>query len=369
MNVFISSLIRGLERLRDAAASGVETLGHRAVRAEDFGASPDSPQVACLAGVRQSDAMVLLLTSRYGQIQESGLSATHEEYREARASRPVMVFIETGIDPEPRQGEFIKEVQGWERGHFTADFSDAADLRDKVIRAMHDYVLANESAPLDEAELTQRAHTLVPQSRMTGGTDLIVVIASGPQRTVLRPAELEDNELRRFLMAEALTGTDAVLNPARGTDVRIRGDTIQLIQDSGEASVSLDEGGNLVVVQPAIERDEWRTSGITSIIEEKVTESITRALQFGARVLDRIDPTQRVSHVAVAVAIRGAGHMPWRTREEQQRSPNATTMGMRSKDHVVVTLSPPVRRRAALLHDTQRLAEDFTVRLRREAKG
>jgi hypothetical protein len=43
-------------------------------------------------------------------------------------------------------------------------------------------------------------------------------------------------------------------------------------------------------------------------------------------------------------------------------------MGMRRLDEVVVLLSPPVRRRAALLHDTQRLAEDFTARLRREAK-
>lgn len=60
--------------------------------------------------------------------------------------------------------------------------------------------------------------------------------------------------------------------------------------------------------------------------------------------------------------------MPWRTREEQRRSPNAATMGMRRLDEVVVLLSPPVRRRAALLHDTQRLAEDFTARLRREAK-
>lgn len=43
MKVFISSLISGLEALRDAASSGVTTLGHRAVRAEDFGATPDSP--------------------------------------------------------------------------------------------------------------------------------------------------------------------------------------------------------------------------------------------------------------------------------------------------------------------------------------
>jgi hypothetical protein len=50
MNVFISSLIQGLEPVRDAAASGVSTLGHRAVRAEDFGASPAS--LACASRTR-----------------------------------------------------------------------------------------------------------------------------------------------------------------------------------------------------------------------------------------------------------------------------------------------------------------------------
>jgi hypothetical protein len=313
--------------------------------------------------------MILILSKRYGHFQASGLSATHEEYREARDTRPVIVFIEAEIDPEPQQAEFIKEVQGWERGHFTAEFRDANDLRDKAIRAMHDYVLANESAPLDEAELSRRAESLVPQSRMTSGTDLIVVVAGGPQRTVIRPAELEDQGLHRFLMAEALTGADAVLSPARGTDLSIHGNTVQLVQDRGVSLVALDEGGNVVIVQPAVERDERRTSAITSIIEEQIHDRVSRALQFSARVLDQVDSTQRITHVAVVAALRGGGHMPWRTREEQQRSPNAASMNMRASELVVVSLSPPVRRRAALAHDTQRLAEDFTVRLRREVKG
>lgn len=366
MNVFISSLIRGLEGLRDAVAAGIGTLGHRAVRAEDFGASPDSAQAACLAGVRESDAMILILSSRYGHEQASGLSATHEEYREARDTRPVIVFVEQGIDPEPQQAAFIKEVQSWERGHFTAEFRDATDLRDKAIRAMHDYALAHETAPLDEAELARRAESLVPRSQRTSGTDLIVVIAAGPQRTVIRPAELEVQSLHRFLMAEALTGADAVLTPARGTDQKVRGDTLQLVQEQGGSSVALDEGGNLVIVQPAVERDEGRFSGITSIIEEQIQERLICTLRFAARVLDHIDSTKRISHVAVVTALRGGGHMPWRTREEQQRSPNAASMNTRATDLVVVSLSPPVRRRAALAHDTHRLAEDFTVRLRRE---
>ena len=54
MKIFISSLITGMEDTRAAAKSAIEALGHAAVMAEDFGARPQSPQVACLDGLRQS---------------------------------------------------------------------------------------------------------------------------------------------------------------------------------------------------------------------------------------------------------------------------------------------------------------------------
>ena len=93
MQVFISSVISGMEPYRNAAARAVRTLGHEPRMAEDYGASPDTPQRACLAGVRDADVVVLLLGARYGHPQESGLSATHEEYREAKERRPVLAFV------------------------------------------------------------------------------------------------------------------------------------------------------------------------------------------------------------------------------------------------------------------------------------
>jgi hypothetical protein len=368
MKIFISSLIGGFESYRDAAAGGIVTLGHQAVRAEDFGASPSSPQQACLAGVRDSDATVLILGERYGHVQASGLAATHEEYREARNVRPVLVFLQQGVEPELAQAEFIREVRSWEKGHFTAEFRDASELRDKVIRGLHDYVLAHEAAPIDEAELASRARALIPVGRSTAGAELVLAVAGGPLRAVLRPAELESEDLRRFLLAETLTGDQAVLTPASGTAFSVKGDAIELMQDHGAGLVRLDEAANLVVVQKALEESAWRAGTISSLIEEEITERIVRAIRFSARVLGHVDPAQRVTHVVPVVGLRGGGYMPWRTRAEQERSPNAATMGMGNADHIVVALSPPVRRRAALAHDVQRLAEDLTVRLRREVK-
>ncbi len=69
MKLFISSLVRGLEAERDAAAAAIRSLGHEPRRAEDFGVSPDSPQIVCRAGVRESDLTILILGARYGAAQ------------------------------------------------------------------------------------------------------------------------------------------------------------------------------------------------------------------------------------------------------------------------------------------------------------
>jgi hypothetical protein len=368
VKVFISSVIRGYGAYRDAAEAGSRALGHDVIRAEDFGASPESPQAACLAGVRDADVVVLLLGEKYGYPQEAGLSATHEEYREARASRPVIVFTEAGVAHDPQQAEVLLEVQRWEHGHYTEPFTDAGDLRDKVTRALHNYQLATEAAPLDEGELLERARSLAPAARNSGGANLSVIVAGGPRRAVLRPAELESESLRRSLLAAALTGPDAVLSTAHGTQSVVRGDTLQLTQEGATGAVALDESGSVVVMQPAFDRELSR-AGLSSIIEEDITDRITRALRFVGHVLDEIDGAQRLTHLAVLVSLQGGGHMPWKTRAEQLRTPGEGTISMRASEESIVALTPPVRRRAVLLHDTASLAEDFTVRLRREVRG
>jgi len=89
MKIFISSLISGMEAERALAKKIIKRLGNDFVPAEDFPAQPNSPQIACLQGLRQSGLVVLILNEYYGAKQASGLSATHEEYREAKETRPI----------------------------------------------------------------------------------------------------------------------------------------------------------------------------------------------------------------------------------------------------------------------------------------
>lgn len=367
MKVFLSSLIGGFEELRDAAAAGIETLGHVVVRAEDFSASHDSPQSACLAGVRDSDLVVLVLGDRYGYVQASGLSATHEEYLEARPNRPVLVFLLGDRNPEARQIDFINDVQGWEQGHFTADFVDADDLKAKIILALHNQAMAYASAPLDADALVERALQLAAPSGRRSDAELVVAVAAGPAQPVLRPAELETDALSQFLHQATLMGAHALFDTRHGTHVELRGDSIHLEQSDVARSVTLNETGDMVLRQPAVERAARSVTMIEGIVTEVLIDKISLSLRLAGEILNHVDPVKRVTHVGVAVSLQGVGYLSWRSAQQQQRSPLTVTIGLGSKaSEAVVMLSPPVHRREALGHNPHDLAEDFVVRLRRE---
>jgi len=368
MRVFISSVMgEYFKPLRRAASDGIKALGYEPVWAEDYTALPDSPQVACLSDARSCDAAVLILGSEYGSVQDSGLSATHAEYREARDhSIPILVFIEEDAVPSAEQAEFIAEVQSWERGQYTEQFQGIGDLQPKVTQGIHRLFVSEAEAPVDADQLTLQARSLIPERSRSGWPILVVAVAAGASRPLLRPAQLESDELLRFLLDEARSGADAILDlTARTTPTSHRG-TITLTQDETGASVSLQETGSIVVEQPATESHSSLTV-IPAIVEDSIANRVSLALRFAGRTLDHLDQPQRVRHVAVAAAVLGGGYMPWRTREEQALSPTSATMNIFGQDRAVAELSPPTRTRAALLRDAQQMAEDLTVLLRRSA--
>ena len=354
--------------MRDAAASAIRSLGYEAVRSEDFTASPDSARSRCLQAVRQADAMVLILGSEYGSVQDSGLSATHEEYREARDSGAVLAFVEGGVESDSKQREFISEVQNWDQGQYTSSFSDAADLEGKVTLSLHKFALAKATtAPLDEEALAVRSKELIPNLPSGLGALLAVSVASGPSRQVLSAVELADDDLHCFLRAEALTGNYSVLRPEVGTRFSTGGDTLTLGQDGG-ALVCLDEAGRMLVVQRIHDDNAWNR-GVPALIVETVGEQIARSMRLTDRILEHVDQPKRLSHIVVTAALLRASHLAWRTKEEQERDPLWSKMGSGHQNRIVVQLPSPVQRRAALTQDVDATAKELAVRLRREAQS
>lgn len=365
VKVFVSSVIVGFEEERDAVDNAVAALGHIPIRIEDHPATAGTAQAACLAGVRDADVVVVILGERYGAVQQSGLSATHEEYLEARETRPVLVFVQLGASPEPKQVELIAEAQLWEGGSLTGQFTTPAELRAAATRALHQYELALESGMPDEPQLLGTARELLAIRQPTSETTLGLAVAPGPRRAVLRPSQLESNELGSFLLAAALTGSHAVLSTATGTDLAVVDGVLELRQPSGPGLVRLDESGNVLLRQSVL-GSRTGVSVIASVIEEDVHEAIQRALLFVANVLQHVDSATRLSHFVVAATVDNANHVPWRTRAEQQASPSSATLSMRSNSASAVSLNPAIRRRPALLHEANQISDDLTVQLRRQ---
>ena len=131
---FASSVIEGFQEQRGAVRRVILELQGlefpiRAIFAEDQAASGASSRGACLNLVRQSNVVILLLGKRYGSVSDaSGLSVTHEEYREARKlGKPVIALIER-CEREDQQQEFVREVEDYVHGTFRAAYDSLPEL-------------------------------------------------------------------------------------------------------------------------------------------------------------------------------------------------------------------------------------------------
>lgn len=225
-------------------------------------------------------------------------------------------------------------------------------------------------APITPAEaesLTQRACALVPGRARLGGLALCVAVAAGPQRAVLRPAELERAELSDAIAQLALFGPHAVLAREEGTRPRREGQFVALVQE--RAGVLFDAEASVSVLQAArAERSPLSGGSINVVIEEELGERTERALGLIADVLDRLDADGELLYVAPVAAVLGGRYSGWRTRAEEAASPTSWALSNAAPERAVVVLSPAARPRAALRSEAARLAEDFVVLLRREWK-
>lgn len=364
MHVFVSSVIRGMEPFRSAAREAAETLRCTVLVSEDFGARPESSQVACLSGVRDCDAVVLLLGARYGTLQPSGFSATHEEYLEARERCPVLAFVQEVQDFEADQRAFIKDVEGWAGGIATDRFRDVADLRVKVTRAIHDLQLRAASEPADSEAAMQRGELWIPQNAPGGGPSLVLIVCPTAPETILRPSALEAATFRRDLKREAVYGPIPVFDEDVGVKDAIQ-DGCLLLEQADRASLLLAPDGAMRLVIPAFNADPKQRVTFPVVIEEDVQERIVRGTRFLASVVDRVDPTERIREVVLQAAIVGSAFQPWRTRADHARSPNSFTLRSTGGSSVRVSLSPPMVVRAQLRQRPDGIAEDLTALLRR----
>ena len=364
MRVFVSSVIRGMEQYRDAACNAIESLGYVVIRSEEFGPSTDTPRRECLEAARTADLTIVLLGERYGAPQNKGLSATHEEFREARDHGNVAVLVQRGVDAEPLQRGLLEEAQDWDTGRLTNTFSGPDDLRAKVTRVLHEHALSQQNIPLDPSELLERARSRLPSQRQHSSSRLHVIVTGGPRRELVRPSKLDDPAFRKPIIQQALFGPEPVFDLEQATRPLLKRGQLRLEQDG--AAIVLAEDGTVVVSVPAVRPDRESPLGLSVLIEEDIRRALAAALRFIGWLLDEVDSPRRLSHIIVLAAIEGGPMLGWRTRAEHAANPGQVTMSMRQHDLVTVPEEPAVRPRAQLIAKRDGLVEDLVTRFRRE---
>ena len=385
MKVFISSVIGGMEEYRDAADQAITTLQHTTVRAENFPASSTSPRLACLQGVQISDAMLLLIGGRYGDKQRSGLSATHEEYVEARKiGIPVFVMVQKDVNRDSLQQNFLNEIREWEDGHYTASFESPNDLLMNAIKALHNLDIQQAQGPVDAdkiinrslEELSEEKDLMLYQStqqrawpqnqrryyqRMPPQSPAIALsLSCGPTTNILRPAQIESSDLKNSLRGMALLDQSPLFSIDYGAQIHIEAGKMNIVQEG--RFVRIDEYGTLVYVAVLPKPDL-----LSAIIEEDVEEEIGRFIEFSRRALDHIDDSNRLSHCGIASTLLNATYSDWKTRAEYQRKPTTSGMplAMSPQRMQPITLSPPTVRRHELASRKEEMTKDLVIKMRR----
>ena len=99
--VFVCSTFSDLSREREAVMNAVRRLQLQHDSMEFFGARSGQPLETCLAEVRRSDILVVIVGHRYGTVvTEKGISFSEAEYEEGRRLRkPCLVYIRNDDAP------------------------------------------------------------------------------------------------------------------------------------------------------------------------------------------------------------------------------------------------------------------------------
>jgi hypothetical protein len=109
--------------------------------------------------------------------------------------------------------------------------------------------------------------------------------------------------------------------------------------------------------------------GFPTIIQEDIAAQLAGSLSFVTWLLSHIDPTERLTHVALATRVIGGSMYGWRTEREHAASPNSGSImmfGQEAGRDAPVMLSPDYMVRQALTMNAARIVEDLIVLLRRK---
>jgi hypothetical protein len=127
--VFISSTMRDLQDLRDAADRAIRELGHDPIRAETYPTQPTSSREVILQMIQESDIILGIYVSRYGFIPlGEKISVIEMEFEAAKQSgKEILIYIAKAENREPELEEFLRRIQDFDTGLFRRPYFETID--------------------------------------------------------------------------------------------------------------------------------------------------------------------------------------------------------------------------------------------------
>ncbi|RCV86942.1 TIR domain-containing protein [Billgrantia montanilacus] len=180
LTVFLCSTYADLSEERDRVLDAVRRLQLQHDSMEFFGARANLPIETCLAEVRRSDVLVVVVGHRYGSfVPELGVSFSEAEYREGqRLGKPCLVYLRDENAPVlpkhfERDPDKLRLLERWKdtlsTRHTTATFSDPHKLAVQVAADLSRTIQA-----LEEAERTRPDSTTQPANAVVAEIQALI---------------------------------------------------------------------------------------------------------------------------------------------------------------------------------------------------
>jgi len=359
---------------RQAAKTAVTLLRRQPIMAEDFGARPHSPQSACLEGVRTSDIYIGVFGRRYGYVAPtSGLSATEEEFNEARQRGiPMLCFVST-CEKDPDQQRFLNRVMAYEDGFSIAHYDSSAHLKDKIVQSLHDVVGEPGVQAMDSQSAAQHLDShhwgaFCPPPHQISLGILIFPKRQGQEYFSLR--ELASAETQEVLLKEAMFGTPALLPHDHGVDTDDGQDHVVFCQppekyDETLRRLSIHTDGSVKFACILGQERRQRHSLFRGFIidQNEVKQNIATFLRYAAKVYEQSEQSQLISSLYVGMSLSGINGKAFGEIPEQE--PSSFGIPMHTLDDPVLIPRQPLAVPRAHLVDPSLVSEELVEQIRR----
>ena len=179
-----------------------------------------------------------------------------------------------------------------------------------------------------------------------------------PAVGVVRPAQLVNHGFREALEGVISSTTYGSIFSADPLQWKQMSD--RLFAEQSRALFGITECGSVLVVQPAASRGSQASDGMIQL--DDLIKKICGSISFCCEILDLdvVDSLKRMTHVVPVARLSGDAPRVWSTGKG--------TMAQASNDHILMDIAyndPKAILRVGLRQDTEHIAQDFAVLLRR----